>query len=300
MKRNLVYAIIAVLVVLSIWGGNEKDPPPEHYRQDVASTVQEKDYITDQRLVVHFLDVGQADSILIELPNQEIMLIDAGNNDDGPMVEAYLTELGISTIHYLIGTHPHEDHIGGLDDIIKSFDIGTVYMPRVAHTTGTYQDVLQAIKDKGLKVKSARANLSIIDTSDLQIQMIAPVSSEYNDLNQYSAVIKISYYDQSFLFAGDAGWESEQEMMDSGMNLQADVIKVGHHGSRYSTSADFLQAVGPELAVITCGAGNDYNHPHRQTITRLSQADVQVLRTDQRGTIIISSDGKDLQVTTSR
>jgi competence protein ComEC len=306
MKRIIVFALVAVLLAVTLCGcGFETSdvrtpsqgvPPVSEGPVDNGREPGDANQPSATELTLHFLDVGQADSILVALPNQEIMLVDAGNNADGSMVVEYIKGLGLSRIDYLVGTHPHEDHIGGLDDVIKAFEVGKVYMPRVTHTTRTYEDVLLALKDRNLKVTSARAGLTVLDSPDLRIEFLAPVSSDYNDLNQYSAVVKIAYRNRSFLLTGDAGFESEQEMMDSQVNLQADLLKVGHHGSRYSTSEEFLQAVEPEYAVISCGEDNDYGHPHKETLTRLAVPGLRLFRTDLDGTVIVGCDGHDIKI----
>ncbi|MEG6615758.1 ComEC/Rec2 family competence protein [Peptococcaceae bacterium 1198_IL3148] len=243
-------------------------------------------------LLVHYLDVGQADSILVQLSNGQNMLIDAGNNDDGQLVTGYLKEQGVKKIDYLVGTHPHEDHIGGLDTVINQFEIGNVYLPKVTHTTKTYQDVLVALKDKGLKVIAAKAGVEILNEDELQAIIISPINDHYQELNDYSAVIKLNYQHTSFLFTGDAEELAENEILTSGIDVKATVLKVGHHGSVSSTSDKFLAAVNPKLAIISVGTNNDYGHPHQQTLERLNKAGISVLRTDQQGTIIIKSDGK--------
>lgn len=249
------------------------------------------------QLKVHFLDVGQADSILVETPGGEIMLIDAGNNDDGKAVVSYLKRCGVKKIDYLVGTHPHEDHIGGLDNVINSFKIGSVYMPRVNHSTKTYTDVLGAVDNKGLKITSARAGVDIINSGELRAAILSPGSTSYEEMNDYSAVIKLSFKDVSFLFTGDAGEIPEEEMLKRNFDLKADVLKVGHHGSHSSTSPDFLGAVRPDYAVLSVGAGNDYGHPHRETMTTLgNRKDIKTYRTDLNGTTVFSTDGKSIEI----
>ena len=224
------------------------------------------------------------------------MLIDAGNNADGPSVVSYLKQQGVKTIDHLIGTHPHEDHIGGMDNVIQSFDIGQVYMPRATTTTKTFEDVLLAIKQKGLKITTAKAGVTVLDQGNLKVNFIASVGSGYEDLNNWSAVTRIQYGDTAFLLTGDAESQSEEEMIVSGTNLKADVLKVGHHGSSSSTTPAFLKAVAPKYAVISVGTGNNYGHPHKETLTKLANAKVQVYRTDQDGTLVFTSDGKTIIV----
>lgn len=244
-------------------------------------------------LKVHFIDVGQADSIFIELPNSETMLIDAGNNGDGALICDYITNLGYTSLTYIIGTHPHEDHIGGMDTVIDKFSVQSIYLPKATTTTKTFEDVLNAMKSKNLKVNTAKANVELIKTDNLSINLLAPNSNEYESLNNYSAVVKITYGNNSFLFTGDAEKLSEKEITT---NLKADVLKVGHHGSDTSTSQEFLKSVSPKYAVISVGKDNKYGHPNESTLTTLQTAGVQTFRTDELGTIIITSDGNTISI----
>jgi len=245
----------------------------------------------DNALVVHFIDVGQGDSILIQAPSGKNMLIDAGTNASASAVVNYLKNRKIKRLDILVATHPHEDHIGGMDAVINKFDIGMIYMPDVSTNTKTYADVLTAVKNRKLKVTTAAAGIQMDLGPGLQVRMFAPNSDKYDDMNNYSAVIKLTYSNTSFLFTGDAQSLSEQEMLTKGYDLKADVLKVGHHGSNSSTSPGFLKAVSPEYAVISVGKGNDYGHPHKETLTKLAGANVKVFRTDKNGTIIARSNG---------
>jgi beta-lactamase superfamily II metal-dependent hydrolase len=276
--RKLSLLLLPLLLLLVITGCST----------DEVTTNQPTD------LRVHFLDVGQADSILVQLPNGKNMLIDAGNNEDDELVVSYLEKQGIKKIDYLVGTHPHEDHVGGLDTVIEHFDIGNVYLPKVNHTTKTYQDVLISLKNKGLKVTTAKAGVKLFNEDQLHATIISPINNDYQELNDYSAVIKLVYQDTSFLFTGDAEELVENEILSSGAAVKADVLKIGHHGSASSTSDNFLAAVNPKLAVISVGADNNYGHPHQETMEKLNNAGISVLRTDQLGTIIIKSNGKQI------
>ena len=244
-------------------------------------------------LRVHFIDVGQADSTLIELPDGKNMLIDAGNNDDGNFVVDYIENLGISKLDFVVGTHPHEDHIGGLDDVINSFDVGSVYMPKVQTNTKTFRDVLQTVKDNGLGVKTAKAGVVISQNDEYNLYMLAPVSLEYEEMNNYSAVIRLEYKETAFLFTGDAEELVENEILE---NVQADVLKVGHHGSSSSTTPDFLSRVSPAYAYIPCGKDNSYGHPHRETLKLLGEYGIETYRADTDGTVIFVSDGERIGV----
>ena len=243
-------------------------------------------------LKVHFIDVEQGDSILIQ-SDDEVMLIDAGTNAKADFVVDYIKKQGIRKIDYLVGTHPHEDHIGGLDSVIENFDIGTIYMPRVTHTTKTFRDVLNAVKEKGLKITSPSAGTTF-DLADAKCKVISPNSKNYSSLNDYSIVIKLSYGKNSFLFTGDAEALAENEIIEKGFDLAADVLKVGHHGSNTSNTEEFLKKVNPSYAVISLGEDNKYGHPHKEVMDRLEKREMTIYRTDKNGTIIAESDGESI------
>lgn len=242
-------------------------------------------------LRVNYIDVGQGDSIFIQLPNNESMLIDAGEAFEADNVINYLNNLGIKKIDYVVGTHPHTDHIGGLEEVINTFDIGSIYMPRASSTSKTYEDLLTAISNKGLKVKTAKSGVVVLDDNNLKLEFIAPNSDNYSELNNYSAVLKLTYLDNTFLFMGDAETLSENEITS---NVDADVIKVGHHGSDSSSSLEFVKKVSPEYAIIMVGEGNSYNHPYQSIIDRYESVGAKVLRTDLDGNIVCDSDGVDV------
>ena len=249
------------------------------------------------KLISHYIDVGQGDSEFIELPNGETMLIDAGTSAYGETVVDYIKNLGYSKIDYLVGTHPHADHIGGMQEVVKSFDIGSIYMPKASTNTKTYENLLTAIKDKGLKIKTAKAGVSVVSDSDLKVEMLAPNSSEYDDLNNYSAVVKITYKNNKFLYMGDAEKVSEDEIT---ADVSADVIKIGHHGSTSSSSAEFVKKVNPTYAVICVGKDNDYGHPKDTILKRWEKIGAEILRTDNNGSIEITSDGDNISVKTEK
>ena len=249
-------------------------------------------------LRVHFIDVGQGDSILIQA-GEQAMLVDAGTNESGSVVTEYLRSLNITKLDYLIGTHPHEDHIGGLDDVIHSFDIGTVIMPNVSHTTQTYEDVLDALLEKNLTVTAPHPgdSYSIGDASFTVLSPsaeIAEQAAENDDLNNLSVGIRLVYGSNAFVLCGDAESDSEEAMVESGLDLKADVLKAGHHGSSTSTSDAFLAAVDPDYAVISCGKDNSYGHPHQETMGKLNAADISIFRTDEQGTVVAVSDGSSI------
>lgn len=247
-------------------------------------------------LRIHFIDVGQADSILIQTPQGKNILVDAGNNDDGPLVTGYLAKLGVKKLEAVVGTHPHEDHIGGLDEVIMKLPVKKVYLPKKTANTKAFEDLLLAVKAMQLKVTTAKAGVKVALDSAVKAEFLAPNSDTYEDLNEYSGVLKITYGKTSFLLTGDAESVSEKEMLEKGCDLKANLLKVGHHGSRSASKESFLTAVAPQVAIISVGKGNDYRHPHTQVLKRLKKLNVQVYRTDELGTIVVTSDGKKLAI----
>lgn len=241
------------------------------------------------QLTAHYIDVGQGDCEFIELPNNETMLIDAGDSGSGPEITAYIKNLGYDTINYLVATHPHADHIGGMSYVIKNLNIVHMYMPEKSTNTKTFENLLQTILDMNIKVEKAESGTVILNTENLKIDILAPDSEQYKNLNNYSAVIKMDYKNTSFLFMGDAEKEVEEKLPNK--EIQTDVLKVGHHGSDTSSTAAFLEKVSPKYAVISCGKNNRYGHPDSITLQNLESVGSVILRTDLDGTIIIRSDG---------
>jgi len=306
-KRKGSYIFILLLIFsLSLLGctvmdySSPKSPEPKIESPNIndQKTVEEQ----AKELVVTFLDVGQADAALIQVPNGTNILIDAGNNEDGKFLTSYLKNKGIEKIHILIGTHPHEDHIGGMDNVIEEFAIGQVIMPKVTHTTKTFEDVLVAIEKKGLKIKEGKAGVKLelgemaAGLPPIAAEIIAPQSRQYEDLNNYSVVLRLVYGSQAFLFTGDAEELSEKEMLAAQTDLQAQVLKVGHHGSNSSTTQEFLAKVKPEYAIISVGKDNDYGHPKEAVLKRLTKAGAAIYRTDELGTIKVITDGTVLKI----
>ena len=286
----VILIVFIIFAVLKISDGDVFAPSDKGITPNGTQPAE----IADADLAVFFIDVGQADSVLVKAKDQA-MLIDAGNNGDSELVVEFIKALGIDTLDYVIATHPHEDHIGGMDAVIDEFDIKKIIMPKVEHSTRTFEDMIDAIMRKGLKVTSPVPGTKY-PMGDGEFIILAPNSSNYDDVNDYSVVIKFQYKDTAFLFTGDAGFESEHEMIEKGYELKADLLKVGHHGSKYSTSEKFLNAVQPRLAVISVSKDNEYGHPAPETIARLRQAGIEIYRTDEVGTIIATSDGERIEL----
>jgi len=250
---------------------------------------------------VHIIDVGQGDSILIQTGNENI-LIDAGNKGTGDEVVAYLKKQKVKTLNAVVSTHPDADHIGGLDEVIYAFKVNKVYAPKVSHTTVAYKDFLTAVKKKGLKITTATKGVEIsTKAKDISLKFIAPVKTySKSDLNNWSAVLLLTHGSKKFLFTGDAEKEAEADMLAKKLIPKVDVLKVGHHGSKDSTTTSLLNKAKPTYAAISVGKSNRYGHPTSQTLNRLKAAKSKVYRTDKQGNIIFTSTGKKIKVKTVR
>ena len=248
--------------------------------------------VFNSELKVYYLDVGQADCILIQNENDN-MLIDAGNNEDGTKLVKYLQSLGITNFKYVVGTHPHEDHIGGLDNIIKEFNIEKVLLPDAYTTTATFEDVLIALEDKNLNFEVPTIGKTF-SLGEARIEIIYTESNP-EDLNDSSIVLRLDYGENSFLFSGDATSTIDKKILNK--NINVDIYKVAHHGSSYSNSASFLNKVNPSIGIISAGKNNSYNHPHLEVVKRLEERSIKLYRTDKLGTILVTSDGKNYNIT---
>ena len=266
----------------------ETSEAPSSSLQETSSKEIATSNITSE-MKVHFLDVGQGDCELIE-SNGHFMLIDAGENDKGGFICSYLKSVGVEKLDYVIGTHPHSDHIGGLDVVINHFDVETVIIPEKEHTTKTFEDLLTAIENKNLEITFPVVG-DVYSIGNASFTIIAP-NKEYEELNDWSVGIKLTNGENSFVFTGDAEAEAESDIINNQIDISADVLKLGHHGSSTSSSIPFLEAVKPTYAVINCGKENSYGHPHKETLAKLNDYNIQAFRTDEQGTIIASSDGK--------
>jgi beta-lactamase superfamily II metal-dependent hydrolase len=263
---------------------------------DEVDVVEVGGGVPDARLTVHFQDVGQASSILIEGP-EKTLLIDAAEDSEGDDVLRYIQAQGIDTLDYVIGTHPHADHIGGLDDVISEMDVGQVILPvipdEILPDTQIYDDLLDTIELRDLNVLDAKPGQTYDLGDDAKLTILAPVG-EYADLNNMSVVCRLTYGDTSFLFTSDASEGAEGDLLMDGAVLRSDVLSVAHHGSNTSSTEEFIDAVSPAIAVISCGMDNSFGHPHREVMERLQGRDVRILRTDLDGFVVVTSNGERL------
>ncbi len=247
-------------------------------------------------LVVHFIDVGQGDSILVEF-RDKTMLIDAGERGMGERVVAYLEERNVERLDVVVATHAHSDHIGGLSEVVSAYPVGRFVDAAQPHPTATYENLLALVEELGIPYTAAERGQTIALDPDLEILVLNPTPQPLGDINEDSVVLKVTYGGISYLFTGDAGNPAEESMAEAGLDLDADVLKVGHHASRYASSAEFLAAVSPAISVIPVGDGNDYGHPHEEAVERLEATGSRIYRTDRDGTVIIATDGQALAVT---
>jgi beta-lactamase superfamily II metal-dependent hydrolase len=243
----------------------------------------------DGEIRVYFLNVGQGDSILLQT-DENAVLIDAGEYSVRRELLSYLRDAGITTLDYLIATHPHEDHIGGMVPVLDNFKVNNVVLTEAPGTSKAYESFLEFVEDQNIPVTFPQPG-DVISAGLIELNVIAPLSDYSDDLNNASLVLRMLFGDTAFLFTGDAERPSEQDMLDAGSTVHANILKIGHHGSSTATTPEFLDAVNPAVAVISCGSVNSYGHPHEEVLSLLTERDIQILRTDENGTIILSTDG---------
>ncbi len=298
-KRNLKkgkLSIVAVIIIVIILIAGSKVIP-----QNIWDSFYEKTGITDSLsssagMAVHFVDVGQGDCTIIE-SGGKVMLIDSGEADKSQTVINYLENLGVEKLDYCIATHPHSDHIGSMASVLSSFNTEKLIMPELSEinipTTSLYEDFIISAQENCDEIIAAEAGYTY-SMGDVEIQILGPCSQD-EDLNNMSVVAKITYGDASFLITGDCSFDEEDDIMDNYYNyLDCDVLKVGHHGSAGSTSADWLEAIEPEIAVISVGKGNSYGHPKKKVLSLLEDFDCTVYRTDKNGSIVFETDGESI------
>ena len=245
----------------------------------------------EETLTVHYIDVGQADCALLECGG-EFMLIDGGNVADSSLVVSYLEKQGVEELSLVVSTHAHEDHVGGLPGVLAVYPVGAVWSPTKTYASKCFDDFLYYVNQQGLEITIPKAG-DRFSLGDAQIRVLGPVTN-YAEPNNTSIVLMVQFGENRFLFTGDMELEAENDMLDAGADVKADVLKVGHHGSETSTGYRFLYAVDPDYGVISVGKGNSYGHPHEAPMSRLEDAEVTLYRTDELGTVIAVSDGKNI------
>ena len=241
-------------------------------------------------LKVHFLDCDQADSSFLELPDGKCMLIDAGEKSFGQELVKFIKDAGYNKIDYVVATHPHADHIGGMAEVLNNFEVDTFFMPEKTHNTKTFEDMLRALEKNGCEAVFIGQGDMLFD-GEVKCVCLSPNEKEYVRLNNYSAVLRLSYRDVSILFSADAEQDSEAQMLASGLELDSDILKVGHHGSLTSSSEEYIDAVSPEVAVISVGKNNEYGFPAQHVLDMFGGRDTKVYRTDIHGNINLLTDG---------
>ena len=264
----------------------------------LGSNVNQSDIPENANFEVHFIDVGQADSALIECDGKT-MMIDGGNVADSNVVAAYLKKEDVTELNYVVCSHAHEDHVGGLSGALSVTKADNIYAPKTEANTKAYKNFKKKAEEQNVEIKHPNVG-DEIQLGSSTVEFLGPVDENGKDLNSTSIVLKITYGNTSFLFTGDAESDEEEEILNSGADLKSMVLKVGHHGSRTSTSYPFLREVMPQYAVISVEKGNSYGHPNEETLSKLSDAGVEVYRTDESGDIVMTSDGNNISITTSK
>ena len=293
--RRLAALVLAAALALSLAACDGNLPSVPGGSADAVSPPAAAAPGAAQPFEMHFIDVGQALSVLVECDGQ-FLLYDGGNVDDGSLVVSYLQKQGVEQLQYVFCSHAHEDHVGGLAAVMAKFPAGHAYSPVTDASTKCFQDFVKYTRQQGLAVEVPSVG-TVWPLGSATVTLLGPVT-QYSETNNTSLVLRIDYGDTSFLLTGDMEKTAETDLVNSGANLKADVLQVGHHGSSTSTSYLFLNAVLPEMGVISCGTGNKYGHPHEETLSILRDAKVDVYRTDLQGTITIGSDGQNFTVGT--
>lgn len=298
---SAVILVAVVLITVSPYVNLPFNIPTWEDLFELSGLSSEQTVITKDGLSVHYIDVGQADSILI-MCDGEAALIDAGENNAGNKILNYLEKQEIDKLKYVIGTHPDSDHIGGMDTVINGIEVENIILPdipdAIVPTTITYEDVLDAIIDNDLSVTKAVPG-DEYEIGQAMLHILSPVN-DYNDTNNMSIVTRLTYGENAFVFAGDAEAEAENDILASNQQLKADVLKLGHHGSNTSTTDKWLDEINPTYAVIMVGKDNKYGHPNQETLNKLEQRGIKYYRTDLNGTIVAISDGKNIEFKTEK
>jgi len=253
-------------------------------------------------LEVHFIDIGQGDAIYIKTSAGDDILVDSGDRGKDDVLFDYLSKIGVQEIDSVISTHPDADHLSNLSYVIQKFPVKNVYAPKVQHDTQVFENFLLAVQEKGLTIQSAKAGVEIpLQDTNIKAKFLAPVKEYGKDLNNWSAVLSLEYGETTYLLTGDAEFEAEEDMLASGMlPNEVDVLKVSHHGSEGASSREFLQRIHAKYAILSVGEDNRYDHPRQETLDRLSEVGSVIYRTDKQGSIVVATDGDNIQFQTER
>ena len=255
----------------------------------------------DGYLEVHYLDVDQGDAIYIKVNDYDI-LIDSGPKSQCEHLMSQLRNLNIDDFEMVIATHPHEDHIGGMLSVFNTYKVKAFYMPNVTNTTMAFENMINAVARQGLKINEIKSGMKFDLGEGAKLEVFSPCEDDYENLNDYSPIMKLIYGDNSFLFTGDAEKVAEEEVLDnySHRELEADILKYGHHGSSTSSSEELIKAVSPKYGIISCGSDNNYGHPNKKVLKLIDKYDIETYRTDISGAITVISDGKDITIKTEK
>ena len=306
-QKRLLYKLLSIVIFFAvvIFGGYQVKTNPDMlddiknniYNGNEVENTQSDNLInldTSENIKIHYIDVGQGDSILIQC-GEHNMLIDAGTNSSEEDLISYLDNLNIQKFDYLVGTHTHEDHIGGMDKIVKKYDFDSILFPKTTSNTKTFENFVTEVKNKNKKLTAPDTTKTYI-LGDATFEILSPLKDEYEDQNNYSIVIKLKYKDTSFLFTGDAEKLVEEDILDTNKDISADVIKIGHHGSSTSSSDKLLNETKPTYSIIMAGEGNSYGLPTEETLNKLKNIGSTIYRTDLNGTITATSDGENIEI----
>jgi len=294
LKRLAIFFMLIFIIIMSISGcATTLDTAISSARQQGNLST----FDGESKLTVYFIDVGQADSALV-LCDDKAMLIDGGNSADSDLIYSFLKNHEVEYLDYIVATHAHEDHVGGLAGALNYAKVGIALCPVTEHESKAFNNFIKYLDKQNVSITVPNhGDTFLLGGADVKI--VGPIKPS-NETNNTSIVLKITYGETSFLFTGDAERNEEQDILEEGYDLSSTVLKVGHHGSNTATSYPFLREILPKYSVISCGTGNSYGHPHENTLSRLRDADTIVYRTDIQGTIICTSDGKTISFVTER
>lgn len=284
MKKKNIFIFNLLLIILLIG-----------CTTDTTTINQSKINLEGEILEVHFIDIGQGDSTYIKYPNGKNLLIDGGSKSKAEILINYLNNQGIEEIDTIIATHPHEDHIGSLPEVIRNFKVNNMYLPKKTSNTNIFEELLLEVKKNKISLKEGKKDLNLLKENNFSVDLLWP-DGDYKNTNNNSIVTKITYGNIKTLIMADAEKEVEKALGNDKNNIKADILRVGHHGSNTSSTLDFLKKVNPKYSIISVGEGNKYGHPDMEAMENLKEIKTEVLRTDRDGNIVFYIDGKNIEV----